>query len=192
MTKTKSILVSAVMLAGLTVNLTANAALLPLTDYNATLVNGANSFTLTSYYYTLTSGPYSGDYAYVYQFSGAPDALSALSVYFSTAGTYVAGSLSASGLTAPGALSATGANSSDVYWQFSPNTTGATLTFASTLPAILGDASAQDGGLWGNGTGGTAYGVVIPDPPTVPDGSLTMTLLGGTLVGLGALRRKLS
>jgi hypothetical protein len=195
--KTKSILGAAVALTSLTMSFAANAVVaLPLanSDYEATLYNNGNSFILNSEYYPLTSGQYAGDYAYVYQFSGAPSALSSLSVYLPTGASSYVFDIGANSFTAPGALASTGVNSSDVYWVFSPNATGATLTFVSALPATFGDASAQDGGLWGNGAGSDAYGVVVPnvapvpEPTTIFSGAVLLLPFGSSV--LRQLRKK--
>jgi hypothetical protein len=65
--------------------------------------------------------------------------------------------------------------------------------FYSPDAPIQGFTGAQDDYIYG-ATSGSVY---VPDPPTnnswpkVPDGGLTLTLLGGTMLGLGGLRRKL-
>jgi hypothetical protein len=62
-----------------------------------------------------------------------------------------------------------------------------TFDLESALPPTLGSAGAQDGSSWGDGASG---GVYVPGG-AVPDGGLTVTLLGGAFVALGALRRKI-
>jgi hypothetical protein len=57
-------------------------------------------------------------------------------------------------------------------------------TFTSPLPPMPSFAGAQDDGSYTPISGSVLA-------PTVADGGMTMSLLGGALVGLGALRRKL-
>ncbi len=160
---------------------TANANLLPAPQtYNATMtaISGAaigDTFKLDSEY--TVSG---GVYTYYYEFTGADPAfngINELSVNFSVLAT------------APNSV--TGGTSStmatdDVSWNFSPAATSSgtwALSFQSPDGPTLGSASAEDGGTW------TGSGVVVPG---VPDGGLTLSLLGGSLMGLQALRRKLA
>jgi hypothetical protein len=147
---------------------------------NASLVNGAQNFTVASTATLESTGTYSGDYQYQYVFSGAPSALSSLSVYFNTTPANPVG--------ITGSNDGSNLSSGAVNWLFSPGVTGATLDFYTPIAPTLGDISAQDGGLWGNGSGGEAFGVVVPN---IPDGGLTVALLGGALFGLQMFRRKL-
>jgi hypothetical protein len=96
-------------------------------------------------------------------------------------------------------------NPANVGWTHVNDTTEQeTYTFFSPYAPIWGYASAQDNGQWSDflaleanaplsGSPLADDGVVVPNSPpvTTPDGGLTATLLGGTLLGLGALRRKL-
>ena len=74
-----------------------------------------------------------------------------------------------------------------------------TLSYDSPYLPIYGYATSLDDYTWSDGgsagvAGGNGLdnGVVVPnEPPVTPDGGLTVTLLGGALLGLGALRRKL-
>ena len=84
------------------------------------------------------------------------------------------------------------------------STANVTFSFTSLYAPIWGYSVAQDAGQWNDFTAfsGASYapgntgdtGVVVPNtppPPPVPDGGLTVALLGVSLVGIQALRRKL-
>ena len=81
----------------------------------------------------------------------------------------------------------------EVNWN-TPTTVPATETSLDNLVFTLtspygpesGNAGAQDSATWSD-----IGSVGVNVPGNLPDGGLTMTLLGGTLLGLGALRRKL-
>ena len=78
---------------------------------------------------------------------------------------------------------------------------GVTLTFSFVSPyaptwgyaSALDDYSWTDGGSSGTAGGnGLDLGVAVPNTPaSTPDGGLTAALMGGAILGLGALRRKL-
>jgi hypothetical protein len=59
-----------------------------------------------------------------------------------------------------------------------------TFIFTSPLPPVVGTAAGLDDGAYVE----TSGSVLVPN---IPDGGLTISLLGGTLLGLGALRRKI-
>jgi hypothetical protein len=65
---------------------------------------------------------------------------------------------------------------------------GLTYGFFSPLPPANGGAGAEDGTSWTDNKPGDP-GVNVPG--AVPDGGLTASLLGGGLLGLAALRRKI-
>jgi len=76
----------------------------------------------------------------------------------------------------------------DVRWNWSSEQSSASgmeaVSFVSTIPPGYGSVIALDGG---------GYPVVNGvNAPNVPDGGLTVALLGGALVGLQMLRRKLT
>lgn len=78
-------------------------------------------------------------------------------------------------------------NNDEVNWIGLTSTdvsTPITFSFTSPLPPMLSFSGAQDDGSYSPISGS----VWAPD---VADGGMTMSLLGGTLLGLGALRRKL-
>jgi hypothetical protein len=175
--KIKSILTatSAVLLATGFLCQTAKANLTgDVTLYN----NAGGTFTVDS---SATFDSVNNYYYYSYVYSGAPNNLASLSVYFTTL---------TAGVVAPGGGTAFNIYPGDVNWTINDGLTSDTLSFWSPLAPTLGNTEALDGGSWGNGTGGEQYGVVVPNT-NVPDNGLTMSLLGGTLLGLGALRRKL-
>jgi hypothetical protein len=110
------------------------------------------------------------------------DPLSVFDVRFDTliAGLVgVNGSANAGGFVAPSKLA--------IDW-ITPGPGIVTLDFLSTALPIFGQADAQDTGQWQD-----SGNVVVPNAPipNVPDGGLTMALLGGSLMGLQALRRLL-
>ncbi|HUD46431.1 MAG TPA: hypothetical protein VMR33_06355 [Candidatus Baltobacteraceae bacterium] len=157
---------------------------------DTTLHNGGNTIVVDSSAVLQTSGPETGDYLYTYSFNDAIAAgLASYTVYFPTA---TAGVFGVAGATTD-PITFDSINNGDVNWEFNnagPYTGGAeSVWFYSPLAPALGDTSGQDGGLWGNGTGAVQFGVVVPN---VPDGGMTMTLLGGSLMVLQALRRKLA
>ena len=153
---------------------------------DATLVNGGTSFVVDS-----TAASIAGGWSYTYDFTAPSTANEpdAFDVYFNTA---LAGTLSAFA-GAPHNVEA-----GDVQFLYAGGITSGTaysVSFDSTVAPVVGYAAAFDGGEWGGaGPGGTSFGVEVPNalPPAVPDGGLTITLLGGSLMGLQALRRKLA
>jgi hypothetical protein len=154
---------------------------------DATLVNGGTSFVVDSTALSLGGG----NWSYTYDFTAPTTANEpdAFDVYFNTA---LAGTLSAFA-GAPHNVEA-----GDVQFLYAGGITSGTaysVSFDSTVAPVVGYAAAFDGGEWGGaGPGGTSFGVEVPNalPPAVPDGGLTITLLGGSLMGLQALRRKLA
>ena len=114
-----------------------------------------------------------------------------------------AGDLGGAGIVIPAGPAGTGPsgpgifqgtqNGSEVTWDSTLLSNGKAgdlyvplvFTFTSTQPPANGYGSALDGGAYDD-TGNN--NVVVPQ---VPDGGLTVSLLGGALLGLGALRRKL-
>ncbi|HZM06141.1 MAG TPA: VPDSG-CTERM sorting domain-containing protein, partial [Candidatus Saccharimonadales bacterium] len=79
-------------------------------------------------------------------------------------------------------------DNNDIGFQYNPEK-GASLTvsFDSPYAPTTGTASAQDTYDWESAT----HNVLVPGVPTVPDGGLTVALLGGSLLGLQMIRRKL-
>jgi hypothetical protein len=182
-------------------------------QYDATLENvselgyAGDTFVVRSTAALVTApGTYQGDYEYMYDFgvsgdvnkNGPPVGIASLSVYFSD----TAGVVGAGGVTGPAAPQTVAG--SDVNWTFNPVTKEETVFFFSPDAPGFGTASAQNGGLWGQVANSSALAtdlsgagmnplslVVVPVPPTVPDSATTLSLLGGALVGLGALRRKI-
>ena len=82
-----------------------------------------------------------------------------------------------------------GVNTTHVSWSDGLVDEPLTLDFNFFSPdaPTQGYSAALDDATY-NATAGAVY---VPTLPAVPDGGLTMTLLGGSLLGLGALRRKL-
>jgi len=111
--------------------------------------------------------------------------------------TFAAGTIVAGGEGyAPGGLPFFVAtfSATSVTWDFSHLAAGQEtafiMTFISTLPPVLGVAHADDTtppSPWSS----LAVGGQLVPVPGVPDGGLTMSLLGFALVGVEGLRRKL-
>jgi hypothetical protein len=71
----------------------------------------------------------------------------------------------------------------DWSWSGTQQTGTDTVSFESPIPPVLGSAGALDGTAYAE-----TYGVWTPN---VPDGGLTVALLGGALFGLQMFRRKM-
>jgi hypothetical protein len=122
-----------------------------------------------------------GDYLYSYTVPPPAGGLSAYTVLFDDKPGIVFDVL---GGTANNQVLGVGVN-----WTFNPvSTNSQTVSFESMLPPVLGNDQAQDGSVYTSVLlGGTPAPV-----PGVPDGGLTVTLLGFALVGVEGLRRKLT
>jgi hypothetical protein len=163
------------------------------------------------------NSPENGQYEYMYDFgasgdinkNGPPVGLASLSVYFDTAGTGAngAGGFQTTGTTMPypvGTAAAAQTVAADVNWTFVPASQEEIVYFFSPDAPGFGTITAQNGGLWGqvdnsadlqtdlsNGNLDPLSRVLVPVVPAVPDTATTLSLLGGAIVGLGALRRKI-
>lgn len=183
--KTKSTWVA--LLAGLVISSTAYANVALNTLYTSTEVGVAGSglgattpasFNISSEAVTTAT---TGVYEYEYNIPNlTSDPLSVFDVRML---------ISAAGIVNIG--NSSGSTSTELQWTYNNTTstgpllpTGATLWFDSTLLPVFGQADAQDNGQWQD------QSVVVPNIPNVPDGSLTMALLGGAFVGMQGLRRK--
>jgi hypothetical protein len=177
--KTKSTMLAAgagaLLVAALCQTAQANSSSATLTELSIP----ANSFTVNS-----TATLVAGLWDYTYTFT-PPSVLDALSIYFNTAAGAPITAVSAGGVILPG----------EIEWLFAPGGGPETLSFDSPIAPIIGYAAGFNGGEWGTlgNPNEASYGVEVPNAvPTVPDGGLTLALLGGSLVGLQALRRKLA
>jgi hypothetical protein len=121
-----------------------------------------------------------GLYTYSYNLTTTAN-VGEFSVFFPTSapGAVIPGTV-VGGTAAPSVLS------QDVTWNFNPEMalSGVTVSFESFLPPSLGIAAALDSTDWGINSGPVYV-------PLVPDGGLTVALLGGSLLAVQALRRKL-
>ena len=136
-----------------------------------------------------------GVYTYSYQVTpgGVAGAeYTGFTVYFNTS------------LATPGSPSPATANSpanptisvnitpNDINWNFggaAAQQTGVdTFSFTSTLPPTQGNAGGADTSSYGGNPGDQTASVYVPN---VPDGGLTVALLGGALFGLQMFRRKM-
>ncbi len=178
----------------------------PDTVYNSTEVrlNGTApppSFPITSEAVYETSGPYNGEFEYTYKLLSATPDISGFTVFDVQNGgsiVDVTGTGQFSGMEHTTHVSWTEFGGGD------DNGGAVTLTFISPYAPIWGYSSTMDAEQWSDG-GITAvpggddivgdYGVVVPGDSRpgspVPDGGLTVSLLGGALLVLGAFRRKL-
>ena len=134
---------------------------------------------ITSEALYLTSGIYKGDYEYIYELPSTSPGIDSFSVY---------------GVTPTGIVDVTGtggfggrSHATHVSWTTisGDDVSGAeTLTFISPNAPTWGYASALDDNRRSYLNNGKDLGVVVPDAP-VPEGGLTVSLLGGVLLGLG-------
>lgn len=135
-----------------------------------------------------------GPYTYTYSLSqvALDGGIDAFSVY-SLGAPFT--SLSISGITSSSTDFAGIVNGGHVDWSSGSNgDQQVPLSFSYTSPyaPTYGYTGAADGGTYApTAPLTTANEVWVPQIPAVPDGGLTISLLGGTLLGLGALRRKL-
>jgi hypothetical protein len=134
---------------------------------------------------TLSGSTYTYSYTVVNPSSDS-DYVDSYNVTFNTVapGAYIASS-------ATGGIIAPAVASSSITWditQLLPGTS-TTVTYESLLPPTLGNDNASDAvppSPWAS----TAPGGQLVPIPTIPDGGLTVALLGGSLVALQAVRRK--
>lgn len=158
-----------------------------LTDQGPGLYTGDSFIADSQVLAPHTGGNTSSEYMYYYQFGegnhpSPPVPITDVSVYFDN-------SLGLAD-TAQGGIFQN-ITPTDVEWQFGSGLSTGSFNFLSPYAPTLGYMSAHDGGLWGAVGGGNQFGVVVPMAPTIPDSATTLSLLGGALVGLGALRRKI-
>jgi len=149
--------------------------------YNVTVVSTVNlSGSLYTYSYQATaSGTAGGDYT-------------GFTVYFNTTLASLA-SITPGNTSGPPSITVN-TSTIDINWNYGG--TGAaqtgpdTYSFTSTFPPGQGFGGAADTTSYGGNFGANQSGRVYV--PNVPDGGLTVALLGGALVGLQMLRRKLA
>jgi hypothetical protein len=133
---------------------------------------------------TVTQDTSTGIYTYTYALTdGTQDLIDAFSVYFNT-------------VPAGAVLTVTGGTSSrvpqfDVAWTFNPevNPTGVIVSFTSDLAPTTGFAAALDNDSWGGSSGALQVGTV--DIPHVPDGGLTLAMIGCVFMGIAGIRSRL-
>jgi hypothetical protein len=155
--------------------------------YTQLLIGGSSAPTTDFSVKSVVTEPLLGLYDYVYTLPSTSPMLDSFSIDMgATAGLGIFNVGSSS------ALFFGNINGFNVSWTTLPQgtdrpTASVVFSFDSTVPPTWGYAAANDHGSW---TGiADADSLVVPG--AVPDGGLTMSLLGGTLLGLGALRRKL-
>jgi len=128
-----------------------------------------------------------GEYLYQY-FSPSPGTynnvtgIDDFTVYFASA---VTSSIFAENSPSPFSW---GISSGHVTWTATGDTTASeTFSFESPLPPTWGYANALDDGNWSDQNNGLDLGVLVPG---VPDGGLTVALLGGALTAMVLVRSK--
>jgi hypothetical protein len=169
----------------------AQANLIQIASETATLAlaNGNSPFTLTT---TVFSGAAGGDYEYQYVLSGAVPKIGAFTV--NSLGDL--DSMSTAGIntfTATGSWVLADNPVADGYvtWTVSPIIAGGeTYTYLSPLPPTPGNAFAQDGQqyLTTPPPGGGGPNTLVP----LPDGGLTVALLGGAMTAMALIRRRMA
>lgn len=176
------------------------------TLYNSTEVgiSGAakgNNFVISSEVTYLA-----GTYTYTYNVTASGAALPLTGIDAFT--VYLLSGIATFNLNQPSGWGVGVQNVNNVDWttsQHGDTTTSTQFSYQSFYAPIWGWAASQNSGQWNDydafaaadyasgNTGDT--GVVIPNtppPPPVPDGGLTLALLGVSLVGIQALRRRLA
>jgi hypothetical protein len=155
-----------------------------------------NSFDITSEALHLSAGTYKGDYEYIYNLPAMTATTPPVAISIDVFSVYLNGTQLIEAIS--GNNSWTGMeNLTDVSWTHKTGDVSGdeTLTFVSPDAPTWGTASAQDSYQWTDAGNGLDNGVVVPnftDPGSpVPDGGLTVALLGGSFLVLGLIRRKL-
>jgi hypothetical protein len=142
--------------------------------------------------YSVQGGTYNGDYYYTYQMSGSAPKLDVFTVETATGDPSKILDILVTSANWSGSF-----NNGDVSWTSVPPATdtpaaGVKYSFYSPLLPEMGDSFAQDLTTWSELPG--ANGVYVPGIQNnlVPDGGVTVALLGLALVGIEGLRRKQS
>jgi hypothetical protein len=138
-----------------------------------------------------------GLYTYTYSVSaigGTPLDLDSFTVH-DLVGTVVSGSEEVAPTPSEGSWSGN-QNGEQVAWTFTPTSDPLpelTLTFSFTSyePPIAGTSSANDGAAYGANAHPVIGDEVLVPGPSVPDGGLTVALLGGAMTAMTLIRRKL-
>ena len=129
------------------------------------------------------------DYLYEYKVHNTPETITTVDIYnvgFDTTapGAFIGG-------TQIGGTAQINGGVNGLTWDLAAVPVGGSslfLSFESMLPPVLGNADASDHNIpapWGSVPGGQPVAV-----PGIPDGGLTVALLGGSLIALRGVYRK--
>ena len=163
------------------------------TDTETATITGSTlghpSFTLTT---TVTEATMGSDYDYTYSFSSGTYKLNSFTVEGVNAGTFDTTGVNTVTSLNPN-FSETVADiiaNGQATWGSSTRVAGAeSFSFFSPLPPIPGTAFAEDGQQFLTAPAGSPNSLV---PGSVPDGGLTVALLGGAMTAMTLIRRKVS
>ena len=150
------------------------------------------NLTGSTYTYSYTINNPAGDMILGGQNAGNPEIAESFQLNFNTALEYIPGSATS---TAPGWTAAADLdiNGNGLTWVQLLITNGfsQTVTFQPPYGPVLGAANASDASPPAPWSSLSPNGqlVPIPQPLGVPDGGMTVALLGGSLMALGAIRR---
>jgi hypothetical protein len=164
----------------------------PLPTPEDLTVNYSVNLTGSTYTYSYTINNPAGDVVLGGQNNGNPEIAESFNINFNTGLEYIPGSATATtpGWTA-GADLIVGLNG--LTWQQLAINNGfsQTVTFQSPYGPVPGAANASDASPPAPWSSLSPNGqmVPVPQPLGAPDGGLTVALLGGSLMALGAIRR---
>lgn len=168
---------------------TAHANIVLGTIYESLLYSVSQPANSINVYWEVSElGP--ADYLYQYRIYNSPDAVDTVdsfNVGFDASNPllYIPG-------TQAGGTAQIDNGVNGLTWDFNPVGEGAlgdVLSFQSTLPPVLGNANAADRNPpspWASNPGGQQVAI-----PGIPDGGTTVALLGGALIGLGMVSKKM-
>ena len=135
---------------------------------------------------TVTQDTVTGKYTYSYALSdGGVDTMNTFSAYFNTGApnAIIAGTI--------GGSDSYLVSSFDISWQWANDVlvSGQNVSFQSWLPPSHGSAAVLDNAAWGGSGFGLQVGYI--DVPNIPDGGLTMAMVGCVFVGIAGIRYRL-
>lgn len=167
---------------------TAHANILLGVQYESLLYSVSEPANSIEVFWEVNGGP--GAYTYEYKVYNSPDAVDTVdsfNVGFDASNPllYVPG-------TQTGGTEQINDGVNGLTWDFNPVAVGGLsplLTFGSTLPPVLGNGNAADRNPpspWASAPGGQQVAI-----PGIPDGGTTVALLGGALIGLGMVSKKM-
>jgi len=152
---------------------------------------GTAHFDLTT---TVSQATPTSEYLYTYSFNSGSLIIGAFTVNgVGQNGFYVTGVNTILSANPTFSYNATYLTDGFVTWSGGPNTAVGqeSFSFLSPYAPIVGNAFAQDGHQYLTAPAGSGNSYVPAPPPSIPDGGLTIALMGGSLLALAGLRRKL-